>query len=176
MTGNVSESNFSSNGVVLKNKKIKNYPRCNCWFFPVTFLFFSLTNCTNKMTSGRYQCLMTFKFWTLELYAGWRVCDETAQANMEQQWNHWLTLVILYFIVVGNKKTFFFSFCLSLSHYCPSWTVSPENTKHSSVEYQWFALIQSKSSIVPPGLDRPLVISNVDSVSAHCIWNSVSMN
>lgn len=81
-------------------------PRCNCWMFPVTFLLFSLTNCTNKMTSGRYQCLMSFKFWTLEVYAGCRVCDETSQANMEHG-NHWLTVVILYFIVVGNN--FFFS-------------------------------------------------------------------
>lgn len=99
-----STSHFISNGVVLKRKS----PRCNCWFFPVTFLFLSLTNCTNKMTSGRYRCSMSFKFWTL--YAGWRVCDETSQADMEQQWNHWLTVVILYFIVVGNKNIFFFQF------------------------------------------------------------------
>lgn len=47
---------------------------------------------------------MGFKFWTVELYAGWRVCDETAQANTEQQLIIYLTVVILYFfLVVGNK-------------------------------------------------------------------------
>lgn len=59
---------------------------------------------------------MSFKFRTVELYAGWRVCDETAQANMEQQLIIYLTVVILYFFLVVGNKFFFPVFpCLAIA-------------------------------------------------------------
>lgn len=82
----------------------------------------------------------------------------TTQANLEQQ-SDLLTEVILYFIVDGGGVNLpVVSFCLSISHYCPAWTVSTENTQHAPVEYQWFSLIQSKSNIIIPAVERPLVI------------------
>lgn len=74
-----------------------------------------------------------------------------------------------------NGHSLFYRWCRTLlvrfwpffCHYCPAWTVSTENIQHSSVEYQWFSLNQSKTNTITPVIERPLAISNVGSGYQH---------